>query len=210
MEQFAVLVAQRYFDALNAYFYPDEYDGLTLPWEVAFVAHEDRQPTMLQQMMAGLNAHICYDIGAAAVAIASDSLDRMEHDFNLINALLGSQIRGVFDVVERLSPVLRWARRLIPNEVGLSRRVLMKFRAAAWHFAIYLALHPDSAREKRVNQAAWAAALGAWYLQPPERWTPFPALARVIAKRESRDVAVNLRALDTVTNSPDKLAKAYL
>src|SRR5690349_12370825 len=83
MEQFVVLVAQRYFDALNAYFEPGS--SLTLPWEVAFVGHEDSQTTMLQQMMAGLNAHLCYDIGVAAVAIAPDSLDTLEHDFNLIN-----------------------------------------------------------------------------------------------------------------------------
>ena len=48
-----VAFARRYFNALNAYFYPDEYDGLTLPWEVAFVGDPNHEPTILQHMMAG-------------------------------------------------------------------------------------------------------------------------------------------------------------
>jgi hypothetical protein len=52
--------------------------------------------------------------------------------------------------------------------------------------------------------------MGAWYLQPPTRFTPFPMLVRAIAKRESRDVAANLRALATIKNTPEKLDKSYL
>jgi type I restriction-modification system DNA methylase subunit len=51
---------------------------------------------------------------------------------------------------------------------------------------------------------------GAWYLQPPTRFTPFPMLVRAIAKRESRDVAANLRALATIKNTREKLDKSYL
>jgi hypothetical protein len=83
-------------------------------------------------------------------------------------------------------------------------------RRSAWYFAIYMDLHPESARERRVNQASWTAAMGAWYLQPPARLTPFPILVRAIAKRESRNVAGNLRALETIKNAPDKLDRSYL
>lgn len=47
--------------------------------------------------------------------------------------------------------------------------------------------------------------------------TPQPAirgrcsiLVRAIAKRESRDVAANLRALEAIKDTPDKLDQAYL
>ena len=60
-----------------------------------------------------------------------------------------------------------------------------------------------------MNQASWTAAMGAWYLQPPARLTLFPILVRVIAKRESRDVAGNLRALETIKNTPEKLDESY-
>jgi hypothetical protein len=74
--------------------------------------------------------------------------------------------------------------------------VLRKFRKSCWLFAIYLAVHPDKVREKTVNQMAWTAALCAWYLHPPEYWRLTPAIIRAIAKRECRDTADNLRALN--------------
>jgi hypothetical protein len=210
IEQLDVAFAQRYFNALNAYFHPDEYQGPTLPWEVSLVGEQNDQAIILQQMMTALNAHITFDLGLAAVAIAGNSLNTLANDFNRVNAVLASQIPGILDVIQQLSPELRWIRRVIPDEVSLIRRLLIKSRTAAWLFAVYLALHPDDARQKRVNHAAWTAALGAWYLQPPARLRLFPVLVRVVAKRESRDVAGNIRALEGITNSPDKLDKAYL
>jgi hypothetical protein len=35
-------------------------------------------------------------------------------------------------------------------------------------------------------------------------------LVRVVAKRESRDVVGNIRALEGITNTPDKLNKSFL
>jgi hypothetical protein len=208
--QLGIVFSQRYFKSLNAYFYPDECQGLTLPWEVSFVGDQNHKAIMLQHMMAGLNAHITFDLGLATLAIAGNSLDTLENDFNRVNALLCSQIPGILDVVQQLSPDLRLIRRLIPDEVGLLKRVLTKLRRGAWLFAIYMATHPQNGREKTVNHEAWTAAVGSWYLQPSARWTLFPVLVRVIAKHESRDVAVNIRALAGITNTPEKLNKAYL
>ncbi len=212
MEQLDVAFARRYFNALNAFFYPDEYQGPTLPWEVAFVGDRNDQAIILQHMMTGLNAHITFDLGLAVLAVAANSLDTLENDFNRVNALLCSQIPGILDVVEQLSPEFRVIRRVLPSavEVALLKRMVTKLRRSAWYFAIYMDLHPESARERRVNQASWTAATGAWYLQPPARLTPFPILVRAIAKRESRNVAGNLRALETIKNTPEKLDKAYL
>jgi len=208
--QLGIVFSQRYFKSLNAYFYPDECQGLTLPWEVSFVGDQNHKAIMLQHMMAGLNAHITFDLGLATLAIAGNSLDTLENDFNRVNALLCSQIPGILDVVQQLSPDLRLIRRLIPDEVGLLKRVLTKLRRGAWLFAIYMATHPQNGREKTVNHEAWTAAVGSWYLQPSARWTLFPVLVRVIAKHESRDVAVNIRALEGITNTPEKMNKAYL
>lgn len=210
VEELDVVFAQRYFNALNAYFYPDEHQGATLPWDVAFVGDQERQAIILQHLMSAFNAHITFDLGMACFTIAPHSLNTLENDFNRVNAVLCSQIPGVVDVMQRLSPELRWTRRLIPDELGVLDRVLMKLRKGAWLFAIYMALHPENARQKRVNQAAWTAALGAWYLQPPARLTPFPVLVRAIAKHESDDVASNIQALEGISNRPDKLNRAYL
>jgi hypothetical protein len=212
IEQLDVVFARRYVNALNAYFYPDEYQGPTLPWEVAFVGDQNDQAIILQHMMTGLNAHITFDLGIAVLAVAANCLDKLENDYNRVNALLCSQIPGILGVVEQLSPEYRVIRRVLPNkvEVALLKRMVTKLRRSAWYFAIYMDLHPESARERRVNQASWTAAMGAWYLQPPARLTPFPILVRAIAKRESRDVAANLRALETIKNTPEKLDESYL
>ncbi len=212
MEELDVVFARRYFNALNAYFHPNEYQRPTLPWEVAFVGDQNDQAIILQHMMTGLNAHITFDLGLAVLVVAANSLDKLENDFNRVNALLCSQIPGILGVVEQLSPEFRVIRRVLPNkvEVALLKRMITKLRRSAWYFAIYMDLHPESARERRVNQASWTAAMGAWYLQPPARLTPFPVLVRAIAKRESRDVPGNLRALETIKNTPEKLDKSYL
>jgi Family of unknown function (DUF5995) len=208
--QLDVAFAQRYFNALNGYFHPSEYQGLTLPWEVAFVGDQNGQAIILQHLMSAFNAHISFDLGMACLAIAGDSLDTLENDFNRVNALLCSQMPGMVNVMQQLSPEMRWTRRLIPDELGVFDRVLTNLRKGAWLFAIYMALHRDTASQKRVHQADWTAALGSWYLQPPARLTPFNALVRAVAKHESRNVDDNIRAFEGLSNTPDKLDESYL
>ena len=141
--------------------------------------------------------------------------------------MLGSQIRGVLDVVVQLSPTVLWIRRVIPDEAWILKKVLRALRESAWLFAAGLALHPENARELQANKAAWTAALGSWYLQPPLElrltaatlgsWylrspaqlelAAVPLLARLIAKRESRDVAGNILRLQEVMNNPAEMLK---
>jgi hypothetical protein len=205
-----VAFAQRYFDGLNAYFHPNECQGLTLPWQVAFVGDHDEQAVILQQLMSAFTAHISFDLGMACLTIAANSLDTLQNDFYRVNAVLCSQMPDMVDVMQRLSPEMRWTRRLIPDELGLFDRILRKLRDGAWQFAVYMALHPENAAQKRAHQLAWTAALGAWYLQPPPWFTPFPVLVHEIAKHESDDVAGNIRALEAISNAPAKLDKTYL
>ncbi|MDT5310146.1 MAG: hypothetical protein QOE48_5856 [Mycobacterium sp.] len=210
MAELDVAFARRYFNALNAYFHPSAYTGLTLPWEVAFVGDQDSQAIILQHLMAGLNAHITFDLGLAVLAIAADSLDTLERDFNRVNALLCSQIPGVLEAVDKLSPELRRTRWLVPDQIGVLNVALRKLRNGAWFFATCIAMHPQNATEKTVNHEAWTAALGSWYLQPSQRWTPFPRLIRAIGKHESRNVASNIAALEPISKQPDTLHEAYL
>ncbi|MCV7099310.1 DUF5995 family protein [Mycobacterium palustre] len=208
--QLDVAFAQRYFDALNAHFHPGEYHGLTLPWEVPFVGDHDGEAVILQHLMSAFTAHISFDLGMACFAVAADSLDTLEPDFNRVNALLCSQMPGMVEEMQRLSPGLVWMRRLIPDELGFFDRVLTNMRQGAWLFAYSMAAHRDAAEQKRVHQAAWTAALASWYLHPPSRFRLFPVLARAVAKRESTDVAENIAALEQRSNTPDELHHRYL
>lgn len=210
MDRVAARFAQRYFASLNGYFYPDEFDPPSLPWEVSFVADATNQTTMVQNMLAGLNAHINYDLALTTAAEDPDSLDTFERDFNLINAYLGGQITGALDATTKISPTLTWFRRAIPKEVWLIKWVLVRFRNSAWLCAIRLAEHPEDAHEMTVNQTAWAAALGAWYLDPPRKYTPFHLVFRAIAAKESKDVGDNVAALDSTSERPEMSVQAFL
>ncbi|SRR5579875_487032 len=205
MQDLDVAFAQRYFDALNAYFYRGHYQGLTLPWEVAFVGDQDGQAIIVQHMMAGLNAHITFDLGHALVKVAPRSLEALKNDYSRVNDLLCLQIPDIVKVVERLSPDLRWTRWLMPYQVRLLQRALTKLREGAWLFAIYMAMNPLSAPEKSLHQQAWTAALSSWYLHPPERWTPFPRIISAVARHESTDVAGNIRTLEEISQRPKKI-----
>jgi hypothetical protein len=202
--QLDIAFAQRYFNALNAYFYPDKFAGPTLPWEVALVAAQDSQAILLQHMMIAFNAHITFDLGMAcyALAPAPNLLNALDGDYNKVNDLLLDQIEPMVDILQQLSPELVWTRRLMPDELGVLKRYLKKLRRGAWEFAVYMALKPTLASQKQVSQAAWAATLGSWYMRPPTRWTPFPLLVRAIAKHESRNVAANIQALQGMKAPP--------
>jgi hypothetical protein len=201
MEGFVVAFAQRYFDALNAYFHPADYpdDELTLPWEVVFVGQALGRSTMLQHMVAGLNAHIQFDLGIVTTEVVPTTLEDFEYDFNLINDLVIGQVSGMLKVVYGLSPTLRWTRWLVPAPL-LIKRVLKKFRKSCWSFALYLVKNPEKKREQTVNQMSWTAAQCAWYLHPPEYWRITPTVIRAIAKYEDRNTASNLRALNASMN----------
>jgi Family of unknown function (DUF5995) len=208
IERLDVAFAKRYFNALNAYFYPDEFDGLTLPWEVAFVGDQNHQAIILQHMMAGLNAHISFDLGLALLTVAGDWPDDLRIDYDRVNDVLCDQIPGINKEVQRLSPELRWMRLLIPDEIHAYKRMVTKMREGAWLFAIYMAMNPGNAREKTAHQEAWTAMLSSWYLQPPGRWSPFRWLVRAVAKHEKPNVQNNLDALEGISKRPHKRKKA--
>jgi hypothetical protein len=203
IEQLDVAFGRRYFDALNAYFHPDTFQGLTLPWAVAFVGDQDDQAIILQYMLAGLNAHISFDLGLGLVAVAGNSLDTLTADYQRVGNLLCAQIPDIVKVIDQLSPELRLTRWLLPDAVGLMKDALTKLREGAWHFAIYMAMNPQNATAKALHQEASTAVLSSWYLQPTDLWTPLPRIIRAVAKHESDDVAANIKAFEDVSNRPD-------
>ncbi len=212
MERMDVEFARRYFAALNTYFHPVDTRGPTLPWEVAFVGDKNDRATMLQHMLAGLNAHITFDLAPATLMAApGQALSPLEADFNRVNALLCSQIPGMLDKVETVSPAVIWMRRLVPSEVLILQYMLTKLRRSAWLSAVYAAMNPDRVKEQEVNQAAWTAAIGAWYLDPPASALGiFPRLVKAVQRRERPDVAGNIEVLLSGAETPAAIDERYL
>jgi Family of unknown function (DUF5995) len=203
-----VAFAKRYFNALNAYFYPGEFQGLTIPWKVSFVGDQNRQAIIIQHMLAGLNAHISFDLGLALLTVAGDWPKSLRIDYDRVNKLLCDQIPGITNEVQQLSPEMRWLRVLIPDEISQMKKAVTKMREGAWRFAFYMAMNPENAEQKTAHQEAWTAVLSSWYLQPSGRFSPLPWLIRAVAKHETGTVRHNLAALDKISKSPEKRKKA--
>jgi hypothetical protein len=155
MQRLDVTFARRYFAALNGRFHPGQFARPTHVWQVTFDGAKAPGPIILQHMLAGINAHIALDLGFAAEATEpGPALTSLHDDFNTINNVLASQIDGVLDAIERVSPVVADLRRVLSdNEIGIVNEVIKFCRDDAWSFATILAREPEFAKPRRSGNA---------------------------------------------------------
>ncbi len=137
MEQFDVLFASRYLDAINAW---KKKQPLTASWQVAFEAAKNSSYLVLQHLLLGMNAHINLDLGIAAVEISGGQLDSIRNDFDSINTIISSLTYQVLNDIDRVSPLLS----LLGLHADNQTSILMQFsidnaRDGAWCFAEELA-----------------------------------------------------------------------
>jgi len=198
MERFDVTFASRYFAALNGFFHPGQFPSPTHSWLVAFNGALLPDPIIVQQMIAGVNAHIDLDLGIAAEQIAPGSqLHSLHNDFNTVNAVLASQVNGVLDEIDELSPVLADIYDVLQkNEIDLIGDGLKVTRDSAWCFAEELAIEPAFLHPATIMvHDLEVAKLGTLILHPPG----FLAnVVKVIAASESRDIVHNIEVLDAI------------
>ena len=201
MERFDVAFANRYFAALNGYFYPDKHPKPTHVWQVTFDASTLRDPIIVQHMLGGVNAHIGLDLGIIAQSIAPQAqLPSLREDFNRINAVLASQVNGVVESINELSPVLADLYTVLQdNEINLISETLKSFRDSAWTFATLLAREPDVLHPATIlARDLQVAQQGALMYNPP---APITTIVSAIAARESRNVTKNIKALDKIAST---------
>ena len=201
MERLDVTFASRYFAALNGYFQPGSAVSISHCWKVAFDGALLPEPIIIQQMLAGVNAHIGLDLGIASDTVApGPQLASLQHDFNTINAVLASQVSAVVTEIDSLSPVLADIYDLLAKyELDLIGDGLVVGRDDAWLFARTLSLEPDLLHRSTIAlRDLEVAKLGSLILHPPL----FTKLVDVIAARESRDVVKNIETLDAIANTP--------
>ena len=192
MAQFDVVFAQRYFDALNDYFHPRDYQAPSHVWQWCFDGHESAEPIMLQHMLTAVNSHVNLDLGVAAVTVADGDLASLEADFDRINTLLADEVSIFLGTLEQLSPRIAVLRRILPCEDRALNLLLRMFRNLAWSFANQLDAHPVRRQAHIGVQDAWAGVLGSYYLHTSDT---INRLVEWIAEAESRDVAHNVRVL---------------
>jgi hypothetical protein len=137
MEQFDVLFATRYLDAYTAW---KKNEPLSASWQVAFTATQSRQALVLQQLLLGMNAHINFDLGIAAVAASGGQLATIQKDFDSINTIISALTYQVLNDIDRISPLLSLLGLHATNQTS----ILIQFsidnaRDGAWCFAEDLA-----------------------------------------------------------------------
>lgn len=187
MERLDVRFANRFLDAYDAY---SRKDKCSLCWRIAFDAAERQEPLVLQHLLLGMNAHINYDLGIAAVETCPGAaLAPLNHDFNVINDILASLIDEVKGDINAVSPWIGWLDRLGGRATDVIIRFSMeKARNFAWRFAVNLSQADSVERFKlMMNKDAETTLLGQELLKPPG-WL-LRAAIWIIRIRESNNVA---------------------
>ncbi|HEX6188248.1 MAG TPA: DUF5995 family protein [Pyrinomonadaceae bacterium] len=186
MEQLDVTFANRYLSALQSF---RAGRPASKCWLAAFKTADAWAPTVLQQLLIGMNAHINFDLGIAAQAVApGDALPALKTDFNRINDILGGMINRVRADVGEVSPWIRLLNSLpSQSDDRLINFSLNKARASSWLVANMINSTPAAklGRELEILDEG-VARLGALIANPRE-WLISLGL-RVIRMRESNDV----------------------
>lgn len=205
MERLDVAFAARYFDAFNGYHHPGTFSKPTRSWRVTFDHARDPAPIMVQHMLAGITAHIVLDLGIAAVEVAGRrGLRDIERDFTTINAVLASQVNGVVDDINELSPALAEIYTVLKqNQIFAINEAIKVLRDSAWRFALLLAVEPGFARGPTILARDLVVARQCSAVFDPTGVVGVldSAVTR-IAARESRDVAHNVELLADVAATP--------
>jgi hypothetical protein len=150
LERLDVVFANRYLDALRLF---QSAQRPSRSWVVAFEAAGNPLPLVLQQLLAGMNAHINLDLGIAAAETApGDQLPALESDFNEINAVLAEQVGTVQQEIAEVSPMIALLEKLgLRTETRIINFSLQKARDLAWVTAQMLASAAPGARDARIR-----------------------------------------------------------
>src|SRR6476646_4354106 len=131
MEKLDVTFANRYLTALDSF---RRSQPLSRCWLVCFQLAGKWRPIILQQLLAGMNAHINFDLGIAAQAVAPGAeLESLRNDFNVINGVLGGMIVKFRGYVVEVSPQIKFLDRIDPSAAdAVVKSCLGKARTNAW------------------------------------------------------------------------------
>ncbi|QOY85461.1 DUF5995 family protein [Paludibaculum fermentans] len=166
MERMDVAFANRYLDAYECW---RSGRPVTGSWRAAFEAAQRWKPTILQHLLAGMNAHINLDLGIAAAEICTlDDIEALRHDFDEINNILFAMVQEVTDCIGSVSPWM-W---ILDKLGGRTDDKLIEFsiwraRAVAWQNATGLVrLDKDGLAARVVEIDDFVEGLGRFMLKP--------------------------------------------
>jgi hypothetical protein len=186
MEKLDVTFANRYLAALDGF---RNGTPLSKCWLISFQMAAKWPPIILQHLLSGMNAHINFDLGIAAQAVAPGAeLASLEHDFNQINNILGAMVAKVRSDVEEVSP---WIKLLDSIEPAAENQFinfsLDKARASAWLVANIVNSTPPAELARKLSILDDGVAVLGLLVGTPREWLVSLGL-HVIRLRESNDI----------------------
>lgn len=195
MERLDVVFANHYLEALGAWRAGRPVSGC---WRLAFEAAAQDGHVILQDLLAGMNAHINLDLAVAAAEVAPGaSIHALRNDFMEINRVLAEQIDGVQDALGPVSPWL-WILDVAGGrrEEWLVEFSLEKARNVAWRNALELAQRQREAWTSPIaSMDTLVEGVGRAVLNPPGR--VLRTALWIIRKREEKDPLAVMQSLES-------------
>jgi hypothetical protein len=161
VDQLLCRFADYYFNALEAY----ERDPATTAavWRLAHDAARNPDLTAIQKMLAGISAHINYDLVLALADVLRPEWDNLTDDRRAaryadhcrVNAVIGRSIDAVQDqVLDPAMPIIKIVDRLMgPLDEMMMSRLIAHWRDVVWQNAARLLdLDDDLARARLIHQ----------------------------------------------------------
>ena len=150
MEKLDVVFAQRYLDAWRQY-------GAKMPcsisWKLALDGCADKNLTVIQHLLLGINTHINLDLAVAAAIVApGEKIHALEKDFNRINDMIASLVDDVQYCLEQVWFPMRWIKRISNRQ----QQDVLNFsisiaRKTAWANAVLLAQLNNEMQVKHIQ-----------------------------------------------------------
>ncbi len=196
MEQLDVVFASRYLDALSTF----QAGGMaSRSWMVAFQGCADADLLILQQLLAGMNAHIDLDLGIAAAQVSpGEQLPQLKPDFDQINAVLASLVGVVGSEIATVSPLIGDLEKIdFGGETSLVDFDMTAARDAAWLTAECLAGEPALLHGDTIDALDRAVSIeGHAILYPPVGGDGL----KIIQQAESKDVRLVIETLSQASS----------
>ena len=149
MEILDVIFANRYLDAYAKF---QHGRPCTQSWQYAFETTKKFWPTVLQNLLLGINAHINLDLGIAAVQTCpGQAIAALKDDFDKINIVLAGLVADVEKSMITIWPTLK----LILQKLAKADSFLINFsmeeaRNGAWKFANELAVLSPAQQQEAI------------------------------------------------------------
>ena len=166
--------ADYYFDALAAYVQatgrgPAANGEVPAVWRLTHDAARNPETQVLQNLMLGVNAHICYDLVLTVAellapewaSLGDERRARRHADHSHVNAVIARTVDAVQDtVVERFAPRLDLLDLALgPLDEWLASRLIARWREGVWQAAVQMAETSEAAAREALRLEVEAAAL---------------------------------------------------